>query len=131
MGTYTRVRLLDVSDAELANMFCSSLGHTREIHNEVLYGLFYSTDMLDEDVRFVNNDPDGLKQMPDIPRPMSKETFLLQKFGNGCFGGLGQWCVKISNPTDTEKKEIEIIKRFIKDYTQYVAFDNSENLDRL
>jgi hypothetical protein len=84
--------------------------------------------MEDEDLRFMNNDPEGLKQMSQQPRPIKAES--LEVFGMI----VGQYRAKISCPSESEVVEMKAIAAWLKSdpsNIDYINKEESEYLDRL
>jgi hypothetical protein len=46
-----------------------------ETYNGIDYGLFFSQEMFNEDLRFMNEDEEGITNLPHFKRPISKETY--------------------------------------------------------
>jgi len=88
MGTYSIIYLRKPTMANEVNEFLKEKYDLEyENHNGVDYGIFFSQEMFDEDLRFINEDEEGKTQLRHFERPISKETFYWLKFGAGnCFG---------------------------------------------
>ncbi len=103
-------------------------------YNGVDYGIFFTQEMFDEDLRFMNEDEEGKTNLPHYERPISKETYYSLLFGAGnCFGDIGTFCVKISCVTEEDIKTIKTLQEFSKtpEFKKYVNFRKSKNLRRL
>lgn len=100
MGTYTNLALKDRSEKNIlrVNAQLDKLGiWEQEVHNSVPYGAFTSRQQLREDARFMNEDPEGLKQCSHQPRPITAnwlESFFWNK--------TGFLVVKLSGGTETD-----------------------------
>lgn len=93
MGTYCRIVLkASVPDAQVEeiNAALYQQGFPIEIHNGVPYGAFHTEAMIQEDVRYMNEDPEGLKQAIGWKRPITVE-YLEQ---NWMFTRRRQFCMK-------------------------------------
>lgn len=131
MGTYTRIYLKNKRFTEKVNTILKEKwGATYEVFNGVEYGFFHTEKMEKEDIRFMNEDKKGLKQVPHFKRPITKDIYRSLTKG---WKEIGVYIVKISCPLDEELKGIEILKNFLKsnDAKNYINYKKSENLDRL
>lgn len=131
MGTYTRIYLKKRSQAKKVNELIKGHGAEYETFNNVDYGPFYSKEMETEDIRFMNEDEEGLKQRPEIKRPITLKDF--QKLKYWGYEEIGVYVVKISCPNEKEIKDIQAIKKFLNtdEAKKYIDFDNSEEIERL
>jgi len=130
MGAYLRVLLKDKSEKNIntANNLLKKLGVEMENHNGVLYGLFTSQAMMEEDARFMNEDAEGLKQMPHWQRPVTVEML------SNSFYEIGAFIIKISGGTNEwEGKTLKIFNDFMNTPFAKKSIDkkNSEYLERL
>ena len=83
MGTYARIVLKKtVTGKKLKeiNRELSRRGIPIAVHEGVEYGAFITNETMAEDVRFMNEDPEGLKQMPGTPRPVTINQVIDQYF---------------------------------------------------
>ena len=73
MGTYLTVVLKDKTEEHIkqVNQILEMRGFETEIHEGVKYGAFTTQEQLEEDVRFMNEEPEGLKQAPGMERPIT------------------------------------------------------------
>ena len=127
MGAYTRIVLKRAGFAEKVNNRLKELGLVYPMHNGVEWGLFRTEKMEEEDIRFVNEDPEGLKQNPTHPRPVGRDYF--KNMGMK----VGVWEVKISCPLEEEEKQIAVMQEFLKtDMAKLIVnFEQSEDVERL
>ncbi len=76
MGTYTKIVLNNKNHSNIVNTILKQeYGLTYEVFNGVEYGCFYTQEMENEDIRYMNEDEEGLKQVPYFKRPITKKTF--------------------------------------------------------
>ena len=130
MGTYTKLRLKNTANnfIKTANESLKKYGAKYEVFNNVEYGYFRTDEMIKEDCRFMNEDPEGLKQVPDKKRPITPDYF------NSVFWmERGAFIIKISCVDSEEIKQIKIIQNWINsgDAMKFLSQKKSENLDRL
>ncbi|WP_251040558.1 hypothetical protein [Chryseobacterium sp. ISL-6] len=95
---------------------------------------FFTQEMFDEDLRFVNEDQEGKANLPHYERPISRETYYWLLFGSGnCFGDIGTVCIKISCIIEKDVKTIQVLQEFSKfpEFKKYINFSKSKNLQRL
>lgn len=107
---------------------------TYENYNGVDYGIFFTQEMFDEDLRFMNEDEDGKKNIPHFERPISKETYYSLLFGGGnCFGDIGTFCTKISSISEKDVETIKVLQDFSQtpEFKKYVNYSKSKNIRRL
>ncbi len=127
MGTYmyVRLKLKDENTVNKANESLNSFGFPCRVYNGVMFGFFNSRASLEEDARFMNEDPLGIKQCPHLGRPVTRET-LEQFFWNEMACGV----IKLSGG-ETDKDIIELIGRWLQtdDAKQLIDFENSDNID--
>lgn len=131
MGTYTKIALKDKKHAKMVNTILKKeYGLTYKTFNGVEYGYFVTQEMENEDIRYMNEDEEGLKQVPHFKRPINKRTYRsLTKY----WKEVGSFIVKISSPIMEELQEIEVLQKFLKTdlAKQYINFEKSQYLDRL
>lgn len=127
MGTYIYARLINKDEESIkkANKSIKKAGYPTEIHNNTTYGFFTSRKQIAEDVRYMNKDEEGLKQMPHWPRPI-KEEDLTQLFWNE----IGCGVIKISGCDDERQNLVDIVKKWIfsADGKRMIDFEKSDNL---
>jgi hypothetical protein len=135
MGTYSIIYLRKPEMAKEVNELLKEKYNLEyEKYNGIEYGIFFSLEMFDEDLRFMNEDEEGRNNLPHYQRPISKETYYCLLFGAGnCFGDIGTFCVKISCVTEEDIKTIKTLQEFSKtpEFKKYVNFSKSKNLRRL
>ena len=135
MGTYAIIYLRKPEMAKEVNELLketSSLEY--ENYNGVDYGIFFTQEMFDEDLRFMNEDEDGKNNLSHFERPISKETYYSLLFGmKNCFGDIGTFCIKISCVTEEDVKTIKVLQEFSKtpEFKKYVNYSKSQNIRRL
>ena len=127
MGTYATLFVKDKTDTSIIaiNKRLASLGYPTETFEGVLYGAFVSKSQLIEDVRFMNEDPEGLKQQPQVKRPITVK-FLTSFFWNQ----VGSFCRKISASTDQEKRQWAIVFRYAHENPNLFDWKRSENCSK-
>jgi len=112
MGTYIYAVLKDTSEENIAkqNAILHKLGLKIKKYNGVPYGAFVSRAQLAEDARFMNEDPEGLKQAPHWKRPVQVKDL------EGLFWNrIGQYCTKLSGgSSDKELSEALIVALYIR-----------------
>lgn len=135
MGTYAIIYLKKNEKAEeINNLLKEKYNLEYKVHNGVDYGIFFTQEMFDEDLRFMNEDEEGKTNLPHYERPISRETYYSLLFGAGnCFGDIGTVCIKISCITEGDIQTIKILQEFSKtaEFKKYVNFRKSKNLQRL
>ena len=111
MGTYLRIKLKSKKDdfIKMANESLQGAGYPNETINGIDYGFFPTLEQLREDARFMNEEPEGLKQAPHFERPITPE-FLQTFFWNV----LGEGTIKVSGCDDEQQEIVNIVK----DWTQ-------------
>ncbi len=71
MGTYTKIALKNKKHAKMVNTILKKeYGLTYKTFNGVEYGCFVTQEMENEDIRYMNEDEEGLKQIPHFKRPI-------------------------------------------------------------
>lgn len=98
------------------------------------YGIFYSHEMFDEDLRFMNEDQEGRANLPHYQRPITIETYYSLLFGpKNCFGDIGTACIKISCISEKDIETIKALQKFstTPEFNKYIHFRKSKNLERL
>lgn len=93
MGTYIYSQLKDTSEENILkqNKILHKLGVKIKKYNKVPYGAFVSRTQLQEDARYMNEDPEGLKQASHWPRPVQVKDL------EGLFWNkIGLYCTKLS-----------------------------------
>ena len=129
MGTYCKLSLIDKSDTFIKNVNkeLHDKGIDRIIYyNDIPYGAFTTHEMLEEDARYMNEDPEGLKQSPDSKRPITVK-WLSQFFWNE----IGTYHLKISAAYAHELKKIIAIRNYCRDnnYLDQKLSENHHELD--
>lgn len=129
MGTYVTLVLKNKRKAtkinkKLVEKFGDNYDGTFEGVN---FGAFYSEEMLKEDIRFVNEDDEGLKQNTNVERPITRDFFLNRGFY------VGQYSVKISCPSADEMVRIRAIQKWLKEYGNlgFLDLKKSKNVDKI
>lgn len=118
MGTYTKIILKNQDEKEILriNREILSLGYRDELRR----GPFYAMKHCRADAKFMNTDPEGLKQMEHLQRPITPKKIL----GLGMFWiAIGLFCVKISCLNEEEKHNLRIVMQW--------AWRNEEKIDRV
>ena len=127
MGTYIYARLKDKSEESIkkANKSIRRKGYPTETYNGVVYGFFVSKERLEEDARFMNEDPEGLQQAAHWPRPITIEQ-LQQLFWNE----VGCGVIKISGCNEDDQKVVNTVRSWLRTKTakQMLDFETSENI---
>ncbi|WP_343658811.1 hypothetical protein [Chryseobacterium sp.] len=96
MGTYAVIYLEKTEKAAEVNELLKTRYKLKyEMYNGVEYGIFFTEEMFEENLRFMNEDEEGKKNPPHYTRPISRETYHSLLFGAGnCFGDIGTACFK-------------------------------------
>jgi len=135
MGTYSIIYLKKTEKSEEVNELLKKRYNLKyETYNGVEYGLFFSQEMFDEDLRYMNEDEEGKSNLTHFKRPISKETYYSLIFGVGnCFGDIGTICVKISTIAEKDIDSIKALQEFSKtpEFKKLINFRKSKNLKRL
>lgn len=135
MGTYSIIYLKKAENAiEINQLLKKQYNLKYETYNGVEYGLFFSQEMFDEDLRYMNEDEEGKSNLPHFKRPISKETYYSLIFGAGnCFGDIGTVCIKISSISEKDIDAIGALQKFSKtlEFKKLINFRKSKNLQRL
>lgn len=135
MGTYSIIYLRKPEMAKEVNELLKEKYNLKyEKYNGVDYDIFFTQEMFDEDLRYMNEDEEGKTNLPHFVRPISKETYHSLLFGLGnCFGDIGTFCIKISFVTEEDVKMIKTIQQFSKSpgFKKDVNSSKSKNLRRL
>ncbi|WP_126652171.1 hypothetical protein [Chryseobacterium aureum] len=135
MGTYSIIYLRKPEMAtEVNNLLKENYNIEYERYNGVDYGVFFTQEMFDEDLRFVNEDEDGKADLPHFKRPISKETYHSLLFGpENVFGDIGTYCTKISSIREEDIEVIKALQKFSKTplFKKYIDLRRSKNLKRL
>lgn len=135
MGTYTIIYLKKAEMAEEVNILLKEKYNlTYEHYNGVDYGIFYSQEMFDEDLRFMNEDQEGRANLLHYQRPISRETYYSLLFGpKNCFGDIGTACIKISCISEKDIETIKALQEFsiTPEFKKYIHVRKSKNLERL
>ncbi len=76
MGTYMNVVLKDNSEDNIqrCNAEIKAMGYETVMVEGVEFGAFVTMAQLTEDARYMNEDPEGLKDWPHQPRPLKPMT---------------------------------------------------------
>ncbi len=131
MGTYTKIALKNKKHAKMVNTILKKeYGLTYQTFNGVEYGCFVTQEMENEDIRYMNEDEEGLKQMPHFKRPINKRTYRsLTKYCKE----VGAFIVKINSPLDEQLQQIEVLQKFLNtEYAkQYIDYKKSKNIPDL
>ncbi|MDV3547210.1 MULTISPECIES: hypothetical protein [Weeksellaceae] len=132
MGTYAIIYLKKAEKAaEVNELLKNSYQLEYETFNGVEYGVFFTEEMFEEDLRFMNEDEEGKKNLPHYKRPISRETYHSLLFGAGnCFGEIGTACFKISCVDEKDMQYMRALKAFIKNPVSktYINFKKSKHL---
>lgn len=135
MGTYAIIYLRKPKMAnEVNGLLKEKYNLEYENYNGVDYGIFFTQEMFDEDLRFMNEDEEGKANFPHYKRPISKETYYWLLFGAGnYFGDIGTFCIKISSLMEEDLKVIKALQEFSKtpEFKKYINFSKSKNIRRL
>jgi hypothetical protein len=109
MGTYMYCQLKNTSESHIkdCNEQLRKLGFESKVFNGILYGAFVTREQLDEDSRFMNKDPEGLKQCPHFKRPIT-HVFLQEFFWNR----IGLCCIKLSSSEESELRQALIVAKW-------------------
>ena len=109
MGTYAKVILKDTSDVNIKsiNSELEKLGFNTKYNHGIQYGAFTTKEQLLEDVRYMNEDPEGLKQCPNIKRPITYEWF-----EDVFWNKLGSFVWKLSASPDEDILQILIVAQW-------------------
>jgi hypothetical protein len=99
MGTYMYCQLKNTEESHIkeCNKEVEKLGFKPINYEGISYGPFLTTEALEQDARFLNEDPEGLKQVTHFKRPISIE-FLQTFFWNK----IGLYCIKLSGGSPKE-----------------------------
>lgn len=132
MGTYAIIYLKKAEKAvEVNDLLKNSYQLEYETFNGVEYGVFFTEEMFIEDLRFMNEDEEGKKNLSHYARPIIRETYHSLLFGAGnCFGEIGTACFKISCVDEKDMQYIRALKAFIKnpESKNYINFKKSKHL---
>jgi len=135
MGTYSIIYLKKPEKVEEVNELLRQQYNLKYQNcNGVDFGIFTSQEMFDEDLRYMNEDEEGIANLPHFKRPISKETYYSLIFGIGnCFGDIGTVCIKISHVAERDIKTIKMLQEFSKtpEFRKFINFKKSKNLKRL
>ncbi|MFC4380696.1 MULTISPECIES: hypothetical protein [Flavobacteriales] len=135
MGTYSIIYLKKPENAKEINELLKEKYNLKyETYNGIEYGLFFSQEMFDEDLRYMNEEKEGFSNLPHFKRPISKETYYSLIFGAGnCFGDIGTVCIKISSISEKDIDTIRSLQEFSKtpEFKKLINFRKSKNLQRL
>jgi hypothetical protein len=135
MGTYSIIYLKkSIQAKEVNDLIKEKYNLEYENYNGVDYGIFFTEEMFDEDLRFMNEDEEGKTNLPHYGRPISKEVYHSLLFGAGnYFGDIGTVCIKISCIAEKDVRTITVLQEFSKtpEFKKYVNLRKSKNLQRL
>lgn len=92
MGTYMNCQLKDISEENIksVNDELTEAGYPTETYGDIKYGAFTTREQLEEDARWMNNDPEGLAQNTHFKRPIT--VSFLSKF---CWNNIGMYQIKL------------------------------------
>lgn len=109
MGTHMTVLLKNTSEKNIksCNKQVREMGFKSEIFEGIPYGPFVTQEQLEEDARFMNEDPEGLLQNPHQPRPITPE-YLTQYF----WLKKGQFYCKLSGANNEELEQALIVAQW-------------------
>lgn len=110
MGTYLYAQLKDTSDENVkrVNEMLRKRGFPNEVFNGVVCGAFVTREQLEEDARYMNEDPEGLKQATHWERPVTVKQL------EGLFWNkIGQACYKLSGGNDKTLAMALIVAKFL------------------
>jgi hypothetical protein len=126
MGTYMNVKLKGTSENHIkhCNEEIRALGFKSEVYEGIPYGPFVTREQLIEDARFMNEDPEGLKQCPHFKRPITW-NFLEENF---IWFRLGFFQCKLSGGTEEEElKQCLIVAKWISKNKNLIDLSKSSN----
>ena len=133
MGTYFELQLKQPTERniKIANKLLESKGYIGQTANGVYYGAFVTREQLKEDARFMNEDPEGLKQCPHIERPITAK--FLEGFVKWNTPGFCQY--KLSYMGEDEERittinNIRILSDFAEGYPELIDTKKSDNYDK-
>lgn len=128
MGTYIYARLKnkDEETIERANRSAQKAGIPTPTYKGILYGFFTSRAMLEEDARFMNEDEEGLTQLPHFKRPITPEMLTKSFF----WYEIGCGVIKITGCDDKRQKEVDLVRKWLrsKDARELIDWENSDNI---
>lgn len=101
---YSQLRDTSNENVERVNQELNKLGVKVKKYNGVPYGAFVTMRQIEEDARYMNEEPEGLKQAPDWPRPIKPEA-LQQVFWNK----IGLFCLKLSGGRTDQELTIALV----------------------
>lgn len=103
MGTHMTVKLRNTSEKNIksCNKQIRKMGFKSEVFEGIPYGPFVTNEQLEEDARFMSEDPEGLRQCPGTKRPITPETIE----GMAFWLKRGQFYLKLSGGTANEELE--------------------------
>lgn len=121
MGTYLTLQLEDTSESRIKkiNKELRELGYIAEEP----YGAFNTRESVQAEADFMNNDPEGLKQVPDIQRPITVE--ILQ--GLVHWYRIGYCEYKLSCMEETEAHNINILAKYFQHKPDLLDVEKSDN----
>ena len=127
MGTYIYARLINKSEDSIikANESIKAFGFPTPEFSGVPYGFFTSRAKLEEDAKFLNEDPEGLKQVQHWKRPITVEA-LQQLFWNE----IGCGVIKITGCDDERQDMVNLVRNWLNsaDGKRMVDFEHSDNI---
>ena len=128
MGTYAYIVLKgSVPDEKIKainRLLADRGGLPIDVHNGVEYGSFCTDESVTEDVRFMNEDPEGLSQAPHWPRPISVE----QLENNWPFTKRRQFCCTVG--TQDEIRWIAIAVAWVEENEDLIDKEESSRWRR-
>lgn len=125
MGTYMHVVLKNTGEENIKQVNSEIIvkGYEPEIYCGVTYGPFVTMEQLIEDARYMNEDPEGLKQCPHFERPI-QPMYLSRNFPWLRLGGCQ---IKLSGGSDDLAKTAMIIAEWIRENHDRINMRESDN----
>lgn len=127
MGTYPKLVIKDQKEGNIdrINRELHKLGYPTHILNQVPYGAFITRKRLEEDARFLNVDPEGLKQIIHMKRPITSK--LLEEF---FWNKVGTFIAKTSSFNEDEQGQWEIVFNYAHRHKNDFGWKASENCSK-
>lgn len=134
MGTYFELQLKDTSEKNIKGINNSliKLGYKNSRTDDPIYqGAFNTRELLKAEAKFMNEDPEGLKQVTHIERPITPEylqTFIWNKLG---FYQAKLSCIQEDTPELTREltANLEILSKFWEDNPDLFNLERCDNCD--